>query len=66
MAAARKVPTIWTADDIGLDVAGMVPKVFVTDLSLPHKDEICEFIEGEDESEIGKELALRLRQDKLI
>ena len=66
MAAARKVPTIWTADDIGLQAGGLVPKVFVTDLSLPQKDEICEFIEGHDEPEIGKELAIRLRQDKLI
>jgi len=66
MAAARKVPTIWTADDIGLQAGGLVPKVSVTDLSLPQKDEICEFIEGQDEPEIGKELAIRLRQDKLI
>ena len=66
MAAARKVPTVWTADDIGLEAGGLLPKVSVTDLSLPQKDEICEFIEGQDESEIGKELAIRLRQEKLI
>ena len=66
IAAARKVPTVWTADDIGLEAGGLLPKVSVTDLSLPQKDEICEFIEGQDESEIGKELAIRLRQEKLI
>ena len=66
MAAGRKVPTVWTAGDLGLDAADLAPKVHVSELSMPVSDRRCEFIEGEDEADAGLQLALRLREDKLI
>ncbi len=66
MAAGRKTPTVWTADELGLEPSKLEPKVRVTDLSVPTSDKRCEFIEGETEADAGRQLALRLREDKLI
>ena len=66
MAASRKTPTVWTAQDLDLDRAQLTPRVELTDLFIPEKDQQCEFIEGEDEADAGRRLALRLREEKLI
>ena len=66
MTASRKAPTIWSASDLGLDEAALAPKLELLELSIPVKDAQCEFIEGEDEADAGRKLALRLRELKLI
>ena len=66
MAAGRKNPTLWTGHDIGLDPSSLAPKVLVTELHQPLTDKQVEFIEGEDDADAGRKLALRLREDKLI
>ena len=66
MAAGRKTPIVWTAHDVGLDPSSLAPKVLVTALHQPLTDKRVEFIEGEDDADAGRKLALRLREDKLI
>ena len=66
MTASRKRPTVWTASDIGLDSESLVPRLVLTELYVPFSDQQCEFIEGEDEADAGRKLALRLREEKLI
>ena len=66
MAAGRKTPTVWSAEDLGLEEGKLAPRVQVTGLFVPEVDRKCEFIEGEDEADAGRMLALRLREDGLI
>lgn len=66
MAATRKKPTVWTTNDLDLDTSTLEPKVHLRDLFVPVSNQECEFIEGNDEIEAAKNLALRLREDKLI
>lgn len=66
MAATRKQPEIWTAKDLDLDPADLQPKIETIDLYIPVADKQCELIEGEDESDSGRLLALKLREAKLI
>ena len=66
MAAGRKQPTVWTVNDLGLDPSKLEPRVRVTDLFVPVGDKECEFIEGENDADAGRLLALRLREAKLI
>ena len=66
MAATRKTPTIWSAADLGLDASALTPKLQLLDLFIPEKVAQCEIIEGEDEADAGRKLALKLREEKLI
>ena len=66
MAATRKKPTIWSAEDLGMDVSQIVPQLSLVDLFVPVSEKSCEFIEGDNEEEAGRNLALRLREAKLI
>ena len=66
MAASRKAPIKWSAADLELDSARLEPRLDVLDLFVPESDKSCEYIEGEDEADAGRQLALRLREDKLI
>ena len=66
MAAGRKQPTVWTAADLGIDPSALAPRVEVVELSIPESDMECELIEGEDDADAGRNLALRLREEKLI
>lgn len=66
MAAARKQPTVWKVTDLGLGADALASKIRMTDLFIPQKQSICEIIEGEDEADAGRKLALRLREAKLI
>ena len=66
MAASRNMPTIWSASDLGLDPAKLDPRLELTQLFTPVSDKQCEFIEGEDGDAVGRKLALRLREEKLI
>ena len=66
MAAGRKTPTVWTGADMSIDPSCLEPKVLITDLVVPTTEKRCEFIEGVDEADSGRLLALRLREDGLI
>ena len=66
MTAGRKSPTVWTASDLDLDESVLSPKLTLEDLFVPVSDQQCEFIEGEDEADAGRNLALKLREARLI
>ena len=66
MAATRKRPTIWSVADLGLDASLLEPRVTLHDLFVPVRNAECEIIEGDDEADAGRKLALRLREDKFI
>ena len=66
MAATRKRPTIWSKDDLGLDAGQLEPRLTLHDLFVPVSSAECELIEGDDEADAGRNLALRLREDKFI
>lgn len=66
MSASRKTPTVLTANDLALDASRLVPKLTLTELYIPVSDKQVEIIEGEDEADAGRKLALRLREEKLL
>ena len=69
MAAGRKQPTVWSAQDLGLDsskIGAAGAKVKLLKLDQPEKVSQCEFIEGDSGAEIGANLALKLREAKVI
>ena len=66
MAATRKRPTVWTAGDLDIDDAQLEPRLTLHDLFVPERDQDCEIIEGDDDVDSARKLALRLREDRLI
>jgi electron transfer flavoprotein beta subunit len=69
MAAGKKQPVIWKPADIGLEssqvgVAGRRNKL--DKLFQPVKEAKCEIIKGETPAEAGANLAVRLREAKLL
>ena len=66
MQASRKQPTSWSTADVGLNAGALEPKVMLTELYIPVSDNQVEVIEGEDDADAGRKLALRLREEKLI
>ncbi|MBN1855516.1 MAG: electron transfer flavoprotein subunit beta/FixA family protein [Dehalococcoidia bacterium] len=69
MAAAKKQPTVWTPADLGLDaseVGAQGRRLALTRLYQPVKEAKCDIVEGETGAEAGANLALRLREAKVI
>ena len=66
MTASRKTPTVWSAADLGLEEDQLAPRLELTDLFVPVSEMQCEFIEREDDADAGRQLALRLRDARLI
>ena len=69
MAAAKKQPAVWKPADIGLEpsqagAAGRHSKL--EKLFQPVKEAKCEIVEGETPAEAGTNLAVRLREAKLL
>ena len=69
MAAGRKQPVIWNAQDLDIDPstvgdAGALTKV--QRLYVEEKVSECEIIEGESPAEMGVNLALKLRELRII
>lgn len=69
MAAAKKPVAVWTAKDLGADpsrlgAAGARTKLLK--LYIPVREAHCEVVTGESPAEAGANLALRLRQAKLL
>ena len=66
MAASRKQATVWSAADLGVDADSLQPKVETQELYVPTQEQECEYIEGDSDEEKGANLALKLREAKLI
>jgi electron transfer flavoprotein beta subunit len=67
MAAKKREPVIWKPADIGLEKAGESGrKSTIARLTKPQRNVECRFIEGETPEEAAINLAVILRQEKLI
>lgn len=66
MQASRKQPEMLSLADVGLSSDELVPRLELKRLYIPESNRQVELIEGEDEADSGRKLALRLRQEKLI
>jgi electron transfer flavoprotein beta subunit len=69
MAAGKKKVTVWSAQDIGADasqIGASGARSNMLKLFIPVREAKCEIIEGENEEEAGTNLALKLREVKLI
>ena len=66
MAANRKQPVKHTLAELGLNAEDLAPKLELLGLEIPAKSGKAEFIQGDDDAEKGRNLALRLRQERLI
>ena len=66
MAASKKQPLVWNLSDLGLSSTDIDHKIETLEIFVPDQTRECEFIGGESEEEMGRNLALRLREEKLI
>ncbi len=69
MAAAKKQPTVWKPQDIGVDASSLGEQgrhTKLLKLFQPVKEGKCEIIEGESPEETAVNLAMKLRDAKLI
>ena len=66
MAATRKQPIIWSSADLDADASQLEPRITLQELFVPVRDQQCEIIEGDDAADAGRQLALKLREAKLI
>jgi electron transfer flavoprotein beta subunit len=69
MAAARKQPVVWTPADLGVDavqVGAPGRRMKLSRLYQPVKEARCEIVAGETPAEAGANLAMRLREAKVI
>ena len=66
MQASRKKPEIFSLAVLGISSGDLAPKLELKKLYIPESNKQVELIEGEDEGDSGKRLALRLREEKLI
>jgi electron transfer flavoprotein beta subunit len=69
MVAKKKAVTVWTAQDLGLDksmIGASAAKSKMLKLFIPVREAKCEFVAGETAEEFGANLALKLREAKLL
>lgn len=66
MAASRKKPEIHTIAELGVTDDQITPMLELIGLEIPQRTGRAEMIEGEDDAEKGRNLAVRLRQERLI
>ena len=66
MAASRMTPVTMSLEEIGIDPASYEPGISLEDLFVPVSEKVCELITGETEEEAGRNLAMKLREAKLI
>jgi electron transfer flavoprotein beta subunit len=67
-ARKAKIP-VWCADDLGLDPAQIGSEtagIEMEELLIPKREMVCEIIAGETAAEKARNLAARLREEKLI
>ena len=64
---ARKIqPTIWEINDLGIEYQSTEIAIELISLEKPIKSIETELIQGEDEADAGRKLALRLREERII
>ncbi len=56
---------MWNKNDLGVDLSGLA-KLELKDLFIPVREKRCDMIEGEDDADAGRKLALKLREAKII
>lgn len=66
MSATRKAPTRIAPDELGLGDGDLASAMHLDRLFVPQSDRQCEFLEGDDDVDSGRRLALRLREENLI
>lgn len=66
MQASRKQPEVFSIADISLSMDDLAPKIELKRLYVPESNRQVELIEGDDEADAGRRLALRLHEEKLI
>ena len=69
MAAAKKTVPVWNGEEIGADASKMGDagrRTKMLKLFIPVRESKCELLEGENEEEAAANLALKLREVKLI
>jgi len=66
MAASKQAPATLTLADLGIQSASLAPLLHLRRLYVPDSDRQCEVVEGQDEADAGRKLALRLREAELI
>ena len=66
MQASRNSPEIWSIDDLGISKSDLEPSIILSELKIPVSEGNCEIIEGEDDADSGRLLALKLREEKII
>jgi electron transfer flavoprotein beta subunit len=66
MAARRVQPTIWTAADLGVDLSQLSPAFELVSVTKPERVVDTEMITGEDDEAAGRNLALKLREARII
>ena len=65
MGVTKVKPTVWKLSDLAVDLAKFA-RVEIADLFIPVRERRCEIIKGENDSDSGRMLALKLREAKLI
>ena len=66
MQASKKKPEKLNLNDIKLTESEISSKISLIDLDLPISNSKCEILDGEDDADSGRLLALKLRADKVI
>ena len=69
MAAKKREPILWTPADIGLDpseVGGRARRAKLQELFQPVRDTHCEMVGGDTPEEAAANLAVRLREERVI
>jgi len=65
MAAQNKPVTTWKAHDLGMQPSQM-RRIRMLKLYIPRKEARCQIVEGETDDEAAVDLALKLRECKII
>jgi electron transfer flavoprotein beta subunit len=65
MDAQKKPLTIWNTDDLGIEVSSM-RRTKLLSLFIPQKEARCGLVSGENDEELGVNLALKLREEEVI
>jgi electron transfer flavoprotein beta subunit len=66
MMAKKKEPVVWKASDIGLDAAKLGKRSKLVKIYQPVHEVHCEIINGETPEEAGANLAIKLREARLL
>lgn len=65
MEARKKAPIIWNTQDLGIDPT-VIKRTSLLKLFIPVREVKCQLVEGESPEEAGENLALKLREAKII